>query len=534
MGAYELIGLHEGFLCAAREHPDRPALEIDDVVVTFSDLWAKAAAVAATITRSQAPEGAPLAAVLGQRSVTAYIGVLGALLAGHGYVPLNPAFPVDRNRSMLTRSGAPVMVVDEKWTALLGDMLDGPSWPVVVVIPDAEDVAHLAAAWPRHRFVGRRELATPESWREPEVDPRAVAYLLFTSGSTGEPKGVGVTHANVVPFVKGMADRYEITCEDRFSQMFDLTFDLSVFDLFVAWERGACVCIPSAKSLMAPGEFLRRSAPTVWFSVPSLAVHMKRLGMLKPGRYRTLRWSLFCGEALPVEIASAWAAAAPHSKVENLYGPTEVTIACTAYRWDSERSTAECEHGLVPIGWPLPGMTALVTDEDLHEVGPGGGGELLMEGPQVVPGYWNDRERTAAAFVMPPGRKETHYRTGDRVRRPADDGPLLFLGRVDNQIKVQGHRVELGEVEAVVRDESGVSDVAAVGWPLTASGAAGVVAFLGETEVDLDALRTHAATRLPPYMVPRQFLLLPELPRNANGKIDRHALRRLLENGARR
>ena len=187
-----------------------------------------------------------------------------------------------------------------------------------------------------------------------------------------------------------MTRRYEITEHDRFSQTFDMTFDLSVFDLFVAWSRGACVCVMPSESFLKPAGWIAESELTVWFSVPSLALHMKRFGMLKPDRFPTLRWSLFCGEALPVEAAEAWAAAAPASVVENLYGPTELTIACTLYRWSAKTSPPECSAGLVPIGHPYPGMEALVVDESMQEVVPGGEGELLVAGPQVTPGYWSD------------------------------------------------------------------------------------------------------------------------------------------------
>src|SRR5262249_28296333 len=151
------------------------------------------------------------------------------------------------------------------------------------------------------------------------------------------------------------------------SQMFDTTFDLSVLDMFVAWERGACVCCPSEKALLNPDAFIREKRLTVWTSVPSVAVFMKRFGALKPNRYESLRWSLFCGEPLPVEVANAWAAAAPHSTVENLYGPTELAVACAFYRWDPWSSRDESAHGIVPIGHPFPGMAAVVVDEELRE-----------------------------------------------------------------------------------------------------------------------------------------------------------------------
>jgi acyl-coenzyme A synthetase/AMP-(fatty) acid ligase len=240
---------------------------------------------------------------------------------------------------------------------------------------------------------------------------------------------------------------------------------------------------------------------------------------------------LFCGEALPVDLAQAWAAAAPNAVLENLYGPTEVTIACTAYRFDPSRSLAECRGGLVPIGDPLPGMLALVVDDSLGEVAAGEAGELLMGGPQVTLGYWRDPERTATAFAVPPGRAEVFYRTGDRVCRPAGGGPLLYLGRLDNQVKIQGYRVELEEVEAALREAAQVETAIAVGWPLNASGADGIVAFLGAGTVDLEVVRERVRQRLPAYMLPRTIHRVTEFPLTAHGKVDRRELRRMLEEG---
>jgi amino acid adenylation domain-containing protein len=527
-------GLHAGFLAAADARPESPALTVGGSTLTFAALRDRAAALAATADRHSPGGGPPLTAVLAHRSSTAFAGVLAALFRGHGYVPLHPDFPPERTRSMLERAGCTEIVADARSAPLLETLLAGSSRRTVVLLPDSDDAAELGESLHPHRVVGPSSMERPESWEPREPDPSGIAYLLFTSGSTGVPKGVMVMHRNAVHFVETAVDRYDIREDDRFSQTFDLTFDLSVFDMFVAWERGACVCCPSAKALIAPGRYVEEAGLTVWFSVPSLAATMTSLGLLRDGDFPALRWSLFCGEALPASVAEAWSRAAPNSTVENLYGPTEATIACTGYRWDPARSPSECELGVVPIGTPLPGTTSLVADEALVDVGPGESGELLVAGPQVTAGYLDDPERTAASFVRPPGRTAVHYRTGDRVRRPAGDEPLRYLGRLDDQIKVQGHRVELGEVEAAVRDAGGVSDVAAVGWPVTSSGFGGIVAFVaaGAVEaVDLPALRSGVARRLPRYMVPREIRVVGTLPRNANGKRDRKALVRMLDEG---
>jgi amino acid adenylation domain-containing protein len=351
------------------------------------------------------------------------------------------------------------------------------------------------------------------------------AYLLFTSGSTGRPKGVLVTHANVRAFLSAVDERFELDPTDRLSHLFDFTFDLSIFDLFAAWEHGACVCCPAESQLLEPSRYARDSRLTVWFSVPSAAMLMRRFGVLKPDAFPELRLSLFCGEALPADLAAAWSAAAPNSVVENLYGPTEATVACTAQGWPPPPAS----NGLVPIGEPFGQTIARVVDDALEEVPPGEAGQLFLAGPQVVSGYLDDSDATARAFVTIQGVGRG-YLTGDRVRRAAVDRPLEFLGRLDSQVKVLGHRVELGEVEAALREEAG-ADAVALGWPRTPSGAAGIVAFVADPSLDRVALRQSLGARLPDYMVPRELHLVDDLPLNANGKHDRNALVALLEDG---
>jgi amino acid adenylation domain-containing protein len=522
--------LHASFVAAAEAHPNRPALTVDRATFSYADLHARAGAVAATIMTHE-PVGPPLAAVFAYRTVTAFAGVLGALLSGRGYVPLNRTLPAARTRLMLDRSQARVVVVDEESSAQLSQVLDGLH-RVLVLAPDMQDVTELRRRLNGHDVLGAADLAPSSRWSDPAPNPDGVAYILFTSGSTGIPKGVTVTHRNVTGLIDDAIERYAVGPEDRVSQTHELTFDVSVWDMFVCWEAGACLCCPTRKELIKPGGFIRREAITIWFSVPSTAVFMKRLGMLKPGSYPTLRHSLFAGEPLPVPVAQAWLAAAPASTVENLYGPTELTIVCMGYRWETGKSEREAEAGVVPIGQALAANEPLVVDADLHEVEPGETGELLVAGPQVTRGYWREPERTAQAFVVPPGHDRVHYRTGDRVRRPLEGAPMTYLGRLDDQIKVRGVRVELGEVEATVREETGVDAVVAVGWPRTPTGVDGVVAFVGDPRVDVAGTHARLRARLPAQMVPSQIVLLAELPLNPSGKFDRRALMQRLEQEA--
>ena len=520
--------LWSGFMRSAQQFSQRPAVVAEGSIIDYGHLRELACRIAATIQKYPDFSSTQLTAVFAYRSPTAFAGVLGSLLAGNGYVPLNRTFPEGRTQAMFERSESRSLIVDAKSLPQLGGLLEGTREPVLVILPDFSDVPELQTKWPNHYFIGANNLEPSSRWREPAFTTDSLAYLLFTSGSTGAPKGVAVAQRNVVSFLDYMVERYEVSENDRLSQMFDMTFDLSAFDMFVAWERGACVCCPSQKELIKPDAYIRNSNLTMWFSVPSTAVFMKQLGLLKAGRYPELRVSLFCGEPLPVSSIEAWSEAAPNSIVENLYGPTELTIACTLYRWDAESSAAESEMGIVPIGYPYPGMNFLVVDQDLNEVAVGQEGELLMNGPQMSLGYWRDAKKTSDAFITPPGQSEIYYRTGDRVRRANPDGPLIHLGRIDSQIKVLGHRVELGEIEAVVRKHCGSDAVVAVGWPVTTSGYGGVEVFI-ESRQDGNQLRDAVRSELPEYMVPRRFHFRDTLPRNSNGKLDRKAISKSLE-----
>ena len=213
---------------------------------------------------------------------------------------------------MLERARCAAIVAGARDADRLDEVLRKVERPLLVVVPEAANVGELARRWRPHTVVGA-DLASGESPAPPPVDLGSPAYVLFTSGSTGHPKGVLVTHRNVSALVDASVERFEITETDRFSQMFDTTFDLSVFDMFVAWERGACVVCPPPKAFLSPARFVREAELTVWFSVPSVAMFAKRLGTLAPGSFPSLRWSLFCGEPLPAQLAVSWADAAPQA-----------------------------------------------------------------------------------------------------------------------------------------------------------------------------------------------------------------------------
>jgi len=331
----------------------------------------------------------------------------------------------------------------------------------------------------------------------------------------------------VAHYLRYVSERYSISPDDRFSQMFDMTFDLSVHDMFVCWTNGACLCSVPQASLMAPARFIREKQLTVWFSVPSVIMLLQKMRMLKPASLPSLRLSLFCGEALLASWADAWQTAAPGSLLENLYGPTEATIAISHYRW-KPGSSAHCVNGIVPIGHIFSTQKGCIIDSDRKLVAAGAAGELCLAGSQVTGGYLNNPAKTREQFITLGEEGETWYRTGDLVLED-EDGCLQYLGRLDNQVQVRGHRVELQEVDHVLREASKNDLSVAVAWPVDGGHAEAIYAFICGSESDGDGIIDFCKRRLPEYMVPRRIFMIEEMPLNVNGKIDRGALAKLVE-----
>jgi amino acid adenylation domain-containing protein len=523
-----------GFLESSERFPSRPALVVDGESITYLDLKRQAGKLASLLLRTE--EGnSPLVAILAYRSVTAYAGILGILAAGRGYVPLNPKFPAERSRRMLILSGCSQVIVGNECVPHLRDLLGGFQRPLTVILPEMADVTDLRTDFPLHRYLVSKDIFKSDGpVFETAVSTQAIAYLLFTSGTTGEPKGVPVTHSNVQSYIDCMCGRCDLNETDRFSQHSDLTFDLSVHDIFVAWERGACLyCLPE-RAVLLPAKFIRENALTAWFSVPSIVSVLSKMRLLETDFFPSLRYSFFCGEPLPTSYAQLWQNAASHSIVENLYGPTEATIAISHYRWDRNHSPEECLNGICPIGWTFAGQRSSIADQDFNILSKNQAGELFLAGSQVTARYWNDPEKTAAKFVRLGALEDTiWYRTGDLVKQDWT-GCMYYLGRIDDQVKIRGYRAELQEIEAVLRKACGTDQVVSVAWPVRDGSADGVVAFVsGQKALDEGKALKYCRTYLPGYMVPQKIYALDALPLNVNGKVDRRGLVRLLE-GARR
>ncbi|MDH2430865.1 AMP-binding protein [Sphaerisporangium sp. TRM90804] len=495
--------LHARFLRGLARAPHGVAVRAGNDTLTYTEAHEMALDWAGALLG--APGGPPSAvSVLAGRTMTAYIGILSALYAGVPVVPLLADFPAARVRAMLDSAEVSALIVDELGAALLPE-LDLRGMPVLA--PYAGPAPHAPGCTFLTAGPGTR-LDRPRG-----AEPGDVAYVLFTSGSTGRPKGVRLTHGNMAHYFALMDDWYDFTEHDVFSQAANLNWDSAVSDLWCAWGVGApLVSVPPQAYRDMPG-FMAEHGVTVWFSAPSVIALLRRVGGLAPGAMPSLRWTFFGGEALQYGDTDDWQRAAPGSAVINVYGPTEMTITTHRHRWCPEESTRLGVNGVVPLGRLHDGHAELLLDE--HGEPSPVEGELWLSGPQLSAGYL-DPEDGRGKYLQRDGRR--WYRTGDRVRR-VDTGELIYLGRVDSQVQVQGYRVELAEVEHALRDGTPVLDAVVVGVP--AAGSTELVSFYLGDPVSPQEFHRALTRLLPAQMVPRHYHRLEEFPLNTNKKIDR-------------
>ena len=482
----------------ARAHPENLALRVSGRSYSYGEL------AALTGRAASALGDAKTVAVLASRTVGTYVGVLAACWSGAAYIPLSPTkLPDERLALILKRLQPDALIVDAVGLARLTPSLRAISPTLILDLSGELD-------------------SLPEGSESAPVlrGGDDLAYIIFTSGTTGVPKGVEITLGSVAQFLEAMRLRVVPVSSDRISQTSELSFDVSVFEMFIAWGSGASVFVLPSSQLMSPSRFVADHGLTIWSSVPSIAAFMRGMRMLKPGIFPSLRYSVFCGEALPYPLAEAWQVAAPNSVVENLYGPTEATVYCVGATAGPDFPPTP-KLNLVPSGFPLPGVEVAVVDESLKFLRAGEVGQLAIAGGQLAKGYYNEPELTHQRFPTIGGKR--WYLTGDLTRQD-ERGAFHHLGRMDRQIKLLGQRVELEEIEAHLRSVSDSENVAVVAWPIEDGLVQGVVGFTSGVSTPPERLLDSLRRRLPSYMVPRRIVQLDGLPTNLSGKVDRKAL----------
>jgi amino acid adenylation domain-containing protein len=493
--------LHGLIEAQARRTPQRPALAFEGRCLDYAELERRASRLARHLQALGAGPEVRVGLLL-ERSLEMVLGILGILKAGAAYVPMDTAYPAERLAFMLADCGAGLLLTQRGLAPRLP-----PGAPRAVLVDEFD-------------WSGPGE--APQSGARPEN----LAYVIYTSGSTGRPKGVGIEHRNIVNYVRGVAERLELEPGMSHATVSTIAADLGNTVIFPALATGGCLHVVSQGRAESPAllsEYFARERIDVLKIVPShlAALHSGRA----PQSVMPRRRLILGGEASRLDWIERLRAVAPQCRIHNHYGPTEATVGVLTYRVGAQLPATQT--GTLPLGRALPGSTIYLLDGEGRPVAAGEKGELCIGGRGIARGYLNRPELAAGRFVADafssePGARM--YRTGD-LARALPQGDIEFCGRVDHQVKVHGYRVELGEIEALLRAHGAVRDAVVLARE-DASGDKRLVAFVA-AQLSPSALREHLRERLPPYMVPAAFMLMEKLPLTPNGKIDRQALERL-------
>ena len=514
--------LHGLLSRSAHERPDRKAIEDRDRSLTYAELDARANRVANLLLDLGVTRGDRVGLYL-DKSLEAVASIYGVMKAGAAYVPLDPRAPIGRLGYIAADCGIRVLISGAEkaggWAELARS---GPSLEAIVV-PNAGrvDAETGGGKLLTSSDIDDQDMTAPTD-RTIDLD---LAYILYTSGSTGNPKGVMLSHLNALTFVRWTVERFGVGPDDRLSSHAPFHFDLSILDLYAASAAGAAVVLVPPELSVFPimiRDFIRERRLSIWYSVPSMLTMLVERGGLEPGDLPDLRVMLFAGEVFPTKYLRQLVRLLPHVRFFNLYGPTETNV-CT-YLEVGEIPDEQTEP--IPIGRAIDDVEVFAVSDDGKLAGVDEVGELYVRGATVMQGYWGDAERTERALVrnpIVPELRDRAYRTGDLVRQDAD-GEYHLMGRRDHQIKSRGYRIELGEVETALYAHPAVVECAVVAVPdpmVTNRIKAHVV---GRDGVTTDALIAFCRERIPEYMVPEVIELRDVLPKTSTGKVDRRAL----------
>ncbi|WP_299479838.1 AMP-binding protein [uncultured Roseibium sp.] len=497
-------------------HSARPALRYAESDHSFGDLGTWAASLA-TLLLSKGLRRGNVIAIGHDKRPLSYALMLASLRLGIAYVNFDVCSPIARTKRILEVSAPSLLFYDDAaYREEMTELAEAQGCELILLetisLPETSD----------------EDLKCQQECCR-LVDGSTIAYIMFTSGSTGIPKGVAVTHENLLHFIDWGRECFGVTEEDNFSNLSPMYFDNSVFDFYVGLFNGASLSPVHRSLLTNPYDlvsYVSARSCTIWFSVPSALMYLMAVKAIGPGALENLRAIVFGGEGYPkVELKKLYDRFENQARLVNVYGPTECTCICSAHTLSAV--DFEDMEGLPTLGRLNKNFDFVIMDDAGDEVAEG---ELCLIGPNVAAGYFNDLERTSAAFhtLTDPTRfMKRMYRTGDLVR--AVDGQLHFVGRKDNQIKHMGYRIELEEIEnALVRLAQ--VDQAAVVYLRKQAAFGKLIAYVAcKNNVEDGQLLKELGQLVPDYMVPHRLHILPELPKNANGKVDRQSLHALSE-----
>lgn len=452
--------------------------------------------------------------ISGDKRIEAYATIVACIKLGAIYAVIDSESPVERLDKILTNCHPKVIIGEVPLLESLGGIAQ--KLEISLIENNLTDAPERLERYSGDRFE-----------TDYEISKQDAAYIMFTSGSTGFPKGAVITHGNLLNFIKWSKECFDFSEDDRLTNVNPLYFDNSVFDIYSSLFTGACL-VPFSKSEVAePKKFVDKVAAvgcTSWFSVPSLLIYLTTMKLIVPETMPTVKRYIFGGEGYPKQkLKALFDAYSGHAELFNVYGPTECTCICSCYRISKE--DFHDLNGIPPLGELIDGFSYLILDDEDERVPDGEAGELCLMGESVGLGYYADEERTSKSFMSIAagnGSAERGYRTGDLVRYDPDDGYIHFVGRKDNQIKHMGYRIELDEIEHALNQISDVTESAVV-YTLV-NGFGNIVAFVaGDERVHLDEkeIKRSLGEKIPNYMIPSRVYFFDFLPKNANGKINR-------------
>ncbi|MBT5758766.1 MAG: amino acid adenylation domain-containing protein [Candidatus Marinimicrobia bacterium] len=503
---------------AMNEYNHLSALKIGERNITYNSLNKVSLQIASLLLREGVQRDN--IGILGQRNYSVYMGILGSIYSGNTYVPINKKYPERKIKDIIQDANIKVLICSEEDWNQLNSILSSSNALKFVLIPEGD------AFKSDNRIKTAFDLNNIDVITEPvSVQPSDNLYVMFTSGSTGKPKGVQVSNRNVSCLLDNMNAYYDLEPGFRASQTFDLSFDLSVSDMFFTWANGGTLCVLNEEELYCPAEYINREKIVFWHSVPTLAEFMYKLGFLNPQMYPSLRYSIFCGEPLTQRVANAWMQATPNSTVENLYGPTEATVFVSRYLYTEKDKQKKFNNGIVPIGAAFTNQRLKIVNKDDKIISKNNkDGELVVSGSQVTKGYLNDDEKTNQSFVRFDWDQvnDLWYRTGDLVFLN-DDNNIEFIGRKDKQIKLAGRRIELGEIEYIIKKYGGLDEIVIVAKKDTNGVVEQLVAFTTNelSENGIISMQNKCDKYIESIFFPQEFIYIENIPTTINGKIDR-------------
>lgn len=483
------------------KYKSKNAFYINDTFFTYSDFAASVSKIRKGIEFTKKDKSNYIG-IMQSTEIETYASVIAVLLSGHGFVVLNPKTPIERNLSIVEQSQLSILLTTSE--------------------VEFETTAQI---------INTKSLPNTEFYlNTSNVSIYQPAYLLFTSGSTGIPKGVPISMANLISFFDSFFSfGYELSEKDNFLQMFDLTFDVSVATTLLPLIVGGCnyaVSFDDVKYLSVY-KLLENHEITFATLVPSILSYLKPY--FNEIQIDSLKYCILTAEASFQAILEQWQECVPNAKLVNLYGPTEATIWCFEYLWEKEKSAKSAYNGLISIGKPMKNMEAIIINEKGEQVKEGEKGELCISGSHLTENYLNNPEKNKQAFFYDKinGIEKRFYKTGD-ISFIDISGDYMYCGRLDNQIQIEGFRVELNEIEHYTREYTKLNNIAVLAHE-NKIGNLELYLFLESSQVDEADLKAYLQSKLPRYMIPKNFLNIPKFPLTASDKIDRIKLREMLK-----